>query len=107
MFHLTVRISVPAEFVSSFKSPCNTSIFTGKVHGAGAPNMATGTQLLKRLVNERLAAAAVEIFGLVENTIREYQDEVVRSRREIVELKEQLEQLADVKPEIILFTAGS
>ena len=68
--------------------------------------MATGTQLLKRLVNERLEAAAVEILGLVENTISEYQEELLRSRREIIELKEQLEQLTDVKPEIILFTAG-
>ena len=69
-------------------------------------DMATGTQLLKRLVNERLEAAAVEILGLVENTISEYQEELLRSRREIIELKEQLEQLTDVKPEIILFTAG-
>lgn len=68
--------------------------------------MASGTQLLKRLVNERLEAAAVEILGLVENTIAEYQEELLRSRREIIELKEQLEQLTDVKPEIILFTPG-
>ncbi|XP_056252188.1 uncharacterized protein LOC130181794 isoform X2 [Seriola aureovittata] len=49
----------------------------------------SGTQLLRVLVNERLAAAAEEIFGLFEKTIAEYQDEVVRSKREIVHLTQQ------------------
>ncbi|XP_074531998.1 uncharacterized protein LOC141795124 [Halichoeres trimaculatus] len=57
----------------------------------------SGTQLLKMLVNERLAAAAEEIFVLVERTILEYQDEVVRSREEIYQLKQQIEQLCHVK----------
>uniref|UniRef100_A0A0F8AGN8 Zinc finger protein 112 n=1 Tax=Larimichthys crocea TaxID=215358 RepID=A0A0F8AGN8_LARCR len=60
-----------------------------------------GTQLLRLQVNERLAAAAEEIFGLVEKTIAEYQDEVVRSRTEIIQLRKQLEQLTVLKPERI------
>lgn len=48
------------------------------------------TQLLRVLVNERLAAAADEIFGLVEKTIEEYQDEIVNSKREITQLRQQL-----------------
>lgn len=65
-----------------------------------------GTQLLRLLVNERLAAAAEEQFGLVEKTIVEYQDEAVRSKREIIQLKKQLEQLTVLKPEVILWRAG-
>ncbi|XP_070772582.1 zinc finger protein 239-like [Enoplosus armatus] len=61
----------------------------------------SGTQL----VNERLAAAAEENFGLVEKTIAEYQDEAVRSKREVNQLKKQLEQLTVLKPEVILFRA--
>ncbi|KAG8000286.1 hypothetical protein GBF38_002518 [Nibea albiflora] len=64
-----------------------------------------GTQLLRLLVNERLAAAAEEIFGLVEKTIAECQDEVVRSRTEIIQLRKQLEQLTVLKPEVVLFRA--
>ncbi|XP_070772583.1 zinc finger protein 235-like [Enoplosus armatus] len=67
----------------------------------------SGTQLLRLLVNERLAAAAEEIFGLVEKTIAEYQDEAVRSKREVNQLKKQLEQLTVLKPEVILFRADT
>lgn len=65
-----------------------------------------GTQLLRLLINKRLAAAAKEIFGLVERTIVEYQDEAVRSKREIIQLKKQLEHLTVLKPEVILCRAG-
>lgn len=65
-----------------------------------------GPQLLRQLVNERLAAAAEEIFGLVEKTIAEYEDEAVRSKQEIARLKKQLEQLTVFKPEVMLFRAG-
>lgn len=64
------------------------------------------TQLLRLLVNERLTAAAEEIFGLVEKTIAEYHREVVRSKREIIHLKKQLQQLTVLKPEVKLFRAG-
>ncbi|XP_071761409.2 uncharacterized protein LOC139916437 [Centroberyx gerrardi] len=60
----------------------------------------SGTQLLRLLVNERLAAAAEEIFGLVEKTIAEYQDEVVRSKREIIQLKQEIHQLGVLKSEV-------
>lgn len=65
-----------------------------------------GAQLLRQLVNERLAAAADEIFGLVEKTLAEYQDEAARSRREVLQLKTQLEQLAVLTPEVMLRRAG-
>lgn len=65
-----------------------------------------GTQPLRLLVNERQAAAAKETFGLVERTIVEYQDEAVRSKREIIQLKKQLEHLTVLKPEVILCRAG-
>ncbi|CAB1331513.1 unnamed protein product, partial [Coregonus sp. 'balchen'] len=38
-------------------------------------------QLLRVFLNERLTAAAEEIFGVVEKTIAEYQEEVVRLQR--------------------------
>lgn len=65
-----------------------------------------GAQLLRELVNERLAEAAEQIFRLVEATIAEYQDEVVRSKKEVIQLKKQLEQLSVLKPEVILSRAG-
>ncbi|XP_018516735.2 uncharacterized protein LOC108873092 [Lates calcarifer] len=67
----------------------------------------SGTQLLRELVNERLAAAAEEIFGLVEKTLAEYQDEVVRSKKEIIQLKQEIEQLSVVKAEASSFRADS
>ncbi|XP_059215508.1 zinc finger protein with KRAB and SCAN domains 8-like [Centropristis striata] len=69
--------------------------------------MSTGTQLLRLLLNERLAAAAEEIFGLVEKTIAEYQDEAVRSKREVIQLKKQIEQLTVLKPQVTLFRADT
>ncbi|XP_040025787.1 uncharacterized protein LOC120814783 [Gasterosteus aculeatus] len=60
------------------------------------------TQLLRLRVNERLAAAVEEIFGLVENTIMEYKEEAVRSKKEIIQLKQQIEQLTVLKPEVLL-----
>ena len=38
-------------------------------------------QLLRLFLNERLTAAAVEIFGAVEKTVAEYQEENYRLRR--------------------------
>uniref|UniRef100_A0A673C8H5 C2H2-type domain-containing protein n=1 Tax=Sphaeramia orbicularis TaxID=375764 RepID=A0A673C8H5_9TELE len=65
------------------------------------------TQLLRQMVNERLAAAAEEIFGLVEKTIAEYQDEVFRCRSEVIALKRQMEQLSVLKPEVQLLKTGA
>lgn len=65
-----------------------------------------GTQLLRELVNERLAVAAEQIFRLVEKTIAEYQDEVVRSKKEVIRLKKHLEQLSVLKAEVILNRTG-
>lgn len=54
-------------------------------------------QLLRVFLNERLTYAAEEIFGVVEKTIVEYQEEVVR-----------LQRLLDIvlQPEIKLRRAG-
>ncbi|XP_034407518.1 zinc finger protein 287-like [Cyclopterus lumpus] len=62
----------------------------------------SGSQLLRLRVNERLEAAVEEIFGLVEKTIAEYEEDAVRSKREIGQLKRQLEQLVVLKPEVFL-----
>ncbi|XP_042341646.1 uncharacterized protein LOC121942495 [Plectropomus leopardus] len=67
----------------------------------------SGTQLLRLRMKERLSAAAEEIFGLVEKTIAEYQDEAVRSKREVIELRQQIEQLAFLKPAVVLFKADT
>lgn len=48
-------------------------------------------QLLQVYLNERLTAAAVEIFGAVENTIAEYQEEISRSKEEIDRLRRLLD----------------
>ncbi|XP_014901079.1 zinc finger protein 544-like isoform X1 [Poecilia latipinna] len=63
----------------------------------------SGMQQLRLLVSERLTAAAEEIFGLVERTITEYQEEVVRSKREIIQLRQQIEQLTVLQPRVSLF----
>ncbi|XP_017285033.1 zinc finger protein 510-like [Kryptolebias marmoratus] len=60
-------------------------------------------QQLRLLVNERLAAAAEEIFGLVEKTMTDYREEVVRSRSEIIQLRQQIEQLTVLQPRVLLF----
>ncbi|XP_031648633.1 zinc finger protein 239-like [Oncorhynchus kisutch] len=60
-------------------------------------------QMLNVFVTERLSAAAVEIFGAVEKTVAEYQEEICRSAEE----NERLRRLLDLvsKPEIKLHRA--
>ncbi|XP_035653353.2 zinc finger protein 629-like [Oncorhynchus keta] len=48
-------------------------------------------QLLQDYLNERLTAVAVEIFGAVENTIADYQEEISRSNEEIERLRRLLD----------------
>ncbi|KAM6923062.1 uncharacterized protein PEZ65_011294 isoform 2-T2 [Lycodopsis pacificus] len=67
----------------------------------------SGTRLLRLRVNERLEAAVEEIFGLVEKTIEEYEEGAVRSKREILQLKQQIEQLTVLKPEVMLNRADT
>ncbi|XP_024283615.1 zinc finger protein 701 [Oncorhynchus tshawytscha] len=55
-------------------------------------------QLLQDYLNERLTAVAVEIFGAVENTIAEYQEEISRSNEEIGRLRRLLDLVC--KPDI-------
>ncbi|KAK6321063.1 hypothetical protein J4Q44_G00080390 [Coregonus suidteri] len=57
-------------------------------------------QLLQVYLNERLTAVAVEIFGAVENTIGEYQEEISRSNEEIERLRRLLDLVC--KPDIKL-----
>lgn len=57
-------------------------------------------QLLRMIVKERLAAAAEEIFGVVERTIAEYQLEVACSKRDNDNLRRMLE--SSREPEIYL-----
>ncbi|KAJ7999520.1 hypothetical protein DPEC_G00195280 [Dallia pectoralis] len=56
---------------------------------------------LNAFLTERLTAAAVEIFGAVEKTITEYQDDVYRSKKEIERLQRLLDDVH--KSEIKLF----
>ncbi|XP_023852868.1 uncharacterized protein [Salvelinus sp. IW2-2015] len=55
-------------------------------------------RLLQVYLNERLTAVAVEIFGAVENTIGEYQEEISRSNEEIERLRRLLDLVC--KPDI-------
>lgn len=47
------------------------------------------TEKLKALVNDRLKAAAEEIFSLFEKTIKEYEEEVFRSKQEAEQQQQQ------------------
>ncbi|CAB1327753.1 unnamed protein product [Coregonus sp. 'balchen'] len=53
-------------------------------------------QLLNVFVTERLSAAAVEIFGAVEKTIAEYQEEICRSAEANERHRRQLDMLLNV-----------
>lgn len=66
-----------------------------------------GAGQLRKLVNERLAAAAEQIFRLVEKTIGEYQEEVVRSKKEVIQLRKQLQQLSVLRAEVRLSRKGA
>ncbi|MEQ2163979.1 hypothetical protein GOODEAATRI_001806 [Goodea atripinnis] len=81
--------------VSLFDSPCGVPFVSWLLRVV--PVM-SGMQQLRLLVSERLTAAAEEIFGLVERTITDYQEEVVRSKREIIQLRQQIEQLTVLQP---------
>ncbi|XP_034023236.1 zinc finger protein 26-like isoform X1 [Thalassophryne amazonica] len=68
--------------------------------------MATVTlQSFNVFLTERLTAAAVDIYGFVEKTVLEYQDEVYRTKLE----NQRLQRLLDLvyKPEIILHRADA
>ncbi|XP_038872226.1 zinc finger protein 583-like [Salvelinus namaycush] len=60
-------------------------------------------QLLQDYLNERLTVVAVEIFGAVENTIAEYQEEISRSKEEIDRLRKLLDLV--FQPDIMLHRA--
>lgn len=67
--------------------------------------MATATlQSFNVFLTERLTAAAVDIFGFVEKTIFDYQEEVYRTKME----NERLQRLLDLvyQPELKLHRAG-
>ncbi|KAJ4948262.1 hypothetical protein JOQ06_019798 [Pogonophryne albipinna] len=67
----------------------------------------SATLLLRLRVSERLEAAVEEIFGLVEKTVSECQEEAVRSKREILQLRKQIEQLTVLKPTVVLYCADA
>ncbi|XP_076016535.1 uncharacterized protein LOC143008597 [Genypterus blacodes] len=52
-------------------------------------------QMLRVFVTERLAVAADEILGLVEKTIAVYRDEILRTNREILQLRSELDSRRD------------
>ncbi|XP_029289017.1 uncharacterized protein LOC115009274 isoform X3 [Cottoperca gobio] len=60
-------------------------------------------EMLRLLVNERLTAAAEEIFGLFERTIAEYEEELSRSKEETERHRKLLD--AVLKPEVRLHRA--
>ncbi|KAK6318799.1 hypothetical protein J4Q44_G00100100 [Coregonus suidteri] len=62
-------------------------------------------KLLNEFLSQRLTAATIEIFGAVEKTITEYQEEISSSKEEI----ERLQRLLDValKPDIKLHKADA
>lgn len=64
----------------------------------------TTLQSFNVFLTERLTAAAVDIYGFVEKTIIDYQDEVYRTKLE----NQRLQRLLDLvyKPEIRLHRAG-
>lgn len=67
--------------------------------------MANSTlQSFNVFLTERLTAAAVDIYGFVEKTVIDYQEEVYRTRLE----NQRLQRLLDLvyKPEIRLHRAG-
>lgn len=61
-------------------------------------------EMLRVVVNQRLTAAAEEIFGLFERTIAEYEEELSRSKWENERLRKLLD--AVLKPEVRLHRAG-
>ncbi|KAJ0066251.1 hypothetical protein NL108_004147 [Boleophthalmus pectinirostris] len=62
------------------------------------------SQTLRALVNERLTAAAEEIFALFERTIAEYEEEVCRSKEENQRKQEQLDSI--LSPRVVLLRTG-
>ncbi|KAM6951071.1 uncharacterized protein FYW47_014588 [Aplochiton taeniatus] len=61
------------------------------------------TQLLRMLINERLSAAATDIFDVIERTITEYEEEVRYAQRENALHRELFNKV--LKPEIKLHRA--
>ncbi|XP_008303820.1 zinc finger protein 572-like [Stegastes partitus] len=59
-------------------------------------------QLLELVVTERLSAAAKEICALVSKTLKEFQDEATRSKTEVLRLRKQIEQMAALKPRVVI-----
>lgn len=53
----------------------------------------SGIQLLRAVVNERLSAAAEEIFEAVKTTIAGYEEEIQHSKREIRRQRRMLQTL--------------
>ncbi|KAM6951074.1 uncharacterized protein FYW47_014591 [Aplochiton taeniatus] len=102
-------VSEPDSSITETLAAChsifNNSTFAAVLNFDHCPfcSVMSKTQLLRVLINERLSAAAIEIFGVVERTIAEYEEEVRCSQRENARQRELLTVL--LKPEIKLHTA--
>ncbi|KAI3363424.1 hypothetical protein L3Q82_012040, partial [Scortum barcoo] len=101
--HISEKLQGQEQLLSGSRSPAAASTLSG----ISRCSVMAGTQRLRLLLNERLAAAAEEICGLVERTIAEYEDEAVRSEREIQRLRRQLDQLTVLNPQVLLFRADT
>ena len=62
-------------------------------------------QMLRCLVNERLTAAAEEIFALFERTIAEYEEELCGSKEETRRTQQLLDSV--LNPRVLLHKTGT
>lgn len=62
----------------------------------------TKLELLNVFLNDRLTAAAEEIFGAIKDTVVEYQSEILRSKEE----NERLKRLLNVAVQRLLLQPG-
>ncbi|XP_022065986.2 zinc finger protein 287-like isoform X1 [Acanthochromis polyacanthus] len=60
------------------------------------------SQMLRKLVTERLCSAAEEICGLLEQTVEEHQAEGVQYRRQIIQLRQQVQELSVSNPRVVI-----
>lgn len=74
------------------------SVGSAGEHSRGSARIMSSIQLLRVLVNERLSAAAEEIFEAVKKTIAGYEEEILLSKREIRRQRRMLQTV--IKPEI-------
>lgn len=79
-----------SRYLATQKQPFTPELVQKQTRGLLSPAEMFKTEKLRAVVNERLQAAAEEIFNLFEEAVRDYEKEVLCSKQEVEQQRRSL-----------------